>query len=205
MFQIEIAKVKGLYTLLVKRKFGLQEDIVHMILQLPFLHPSAIPTAVKAMMKSASSKEIDEHTRIKLFKLFNYLKSTWGVDGGKGMWVIGDWCVYRRIVRTNNDIEGNHFAMRGRAGRRKMKFYALAGFIEKEIKLARGRVREVRAGKNVKKEKSRTKRKNQQLLVLWDRLDTHSITPFKFLEQMARFEISEKRKRMERKKKNLKQ
>ena len=39
-----------------------------------------------------------------MMKLKSYMDTTWM---NHSVWAIKDWCVFGKVVRTNNDVEGN--------------------------------------------------------------------------------------------------
>ena len=47
-------------------------------------------------------------------------------------WSVGNWCAFRRVVRTNNDIEGWHLRINNRAAKSNLNLYLLIPFLHWE-------------------------------------------------------------------------
>ncbi|XP_052268633.1 uncharacterized protein LOC127870010 [Dreissena polymorpha] len=62
-----------------------------------------------------------------------YMQRTW-IRGS--MWTPDNWSVYRQTVRTNNDVEGWHRRINGRAGRPDLGFYVLVPLLRREAETA---------------------------------------------------------------------
>ncbi|XP_052285910.1 uncharacterized protein LOC127881816 isoform X2 [Dreissena polymorpha] len=58
-----------------------------------------------------------------------FMQPTW-IRGS--MWTPDNWSVYRQTVRTNNDVEGWHRRINGRAGRPDLGFYVLVPLLCRE-------------------------------------------------------------------------
>ena len=51
------------------------------------------------------------------------------------MWSLADWCVYKRAIRTNNDVEGWHNRLNTRAQHSNISFYNLVSKLHSEAML----------------------------------------------------------------------
>ena len=64
--------------------------------------------------------------------LLDYMNRTW-MSGT--MWSPADWCIYKRAIRTNNDVEGWHNRLNTRAHHSNISFYILVSLLHTESRL----------------------------------------------------------------------
>jgi len=71
---------------------------------LPFLPAHKINIAITRLFRKANTAELQE--------LVVYIRSNW-IDSQT--WPPESWSVYRRVISTNNDVEGWHYRLNARA------------------------------------------------------------------------------------------
>ena len=105
------------------------DDSVHryirMIMALPFLPHSEIPTSFQRLKLQATTPALQE--------LIQYIETQWIHNN---TFPPSSWSVYGQPVRTNNDIEGWHHSLNRRAGGRvHLPFYMLVQLLHRESSL----------------------------------------------------------------------
>ena len=85
----------GLRTTYLQRKTTYQ--LVRKLLAIPFLPADHIVPALDNLRTAATTPALQS--------LFDYVSTTWA---GSSIWGIRQWCVFRQVVRTNNDTEGKY-------------------------------------------------------------------------------------------------
>ena len=78
-----------------------------------------------------SFDQIASVTNDQLRPLVDYIRSTWI----QGQWSPEDWCVYKRCIRANNDVEGWHNRLNMKAQRGNIQLYLLIHLLHSEAKL----------------------------------------------------------------------
>ena len=74
---------------------------VKKLFAIPFLPPRDMRFALTILKESEEASRAD----VKLLDLMHYMEKQWF---GHSVWKPQDICAYRRLVRTNNDVEGYH-------------------------------------------------------------------------------------------------
>ncbi|OWF49856.1 hypothetical protein KP79_PYT00972 [Mizuhopecten yessoensis] len=113
------------------------------------------------MMPLASTPELRQ--------LVEYLDRVWFRSS---VWTPANWCVYRQSVRTNNDVEGWHRRMNGKAGRANLPFYLLVPLMKKEGEIVNLQMRLVGENLLARHQTTTYKRVQGKIFALWDRLDS---------------------------------
>ena len=106
----------------------MEHDTIHKtvkkIMALPFLPPEVIQDA----FNNVSDRITDGPLRV----LLDYVSSTWIHSS---VWPPKCWSVFGQTVRTNNDVEGWHRRINGKAGRAQLQFYILVPLLAAEGRL----------------------------------------------------------------------
>ena len=92
-------------------EYGQDETITSYIRQLfalPFLPHKAMVDAFNCL-----KTEVHDGLDVKLQELFLYVENTWLKST---VWSPRNICVYQRLVRTNNDVEGYHNRLNSKCG-----------------------------------------------------------------------------------------
>ena len=99
-----------------------------------------------------------------------------------------NWSVFKRAVRTNNDVEGWHAALNRRAGgKSNLPFYVLVPLLQKEALLVHLNIRLVK-----EKKLSRTQRLGNRLLqgrlfAAWTAFESGELSAAGLLRRCRRF------------------
>ena len=118
--------------------------------------------------------------------LYNYMAQTWF---GSSVWKPRNLCGYRRLVRTNNDLEGYHRRINGKLGK-DPPIYDLVKFLFKEGKKVNTTCKIITC-KNVKMERRKnTREKQAHLTELWNQFEEGEIDSKELLEEAAKFSPS---------------
>ena len=70
-------------------------------------------------------------------QLYDYIRSTW-IDSS--MWPPLSWSVFKRSVKSNNDVEGWHRRLHQKASRGQLNMYLLLPLLGTETKLVKVQV-----------------------------------------------------------------
>ena len=97
-------------------------DYIRMLFALPYLPVGHI---------IRSFDQIASVTNDQLRPLVDYVRSTWI----QGQWSPEDWCVYKRYIRTNNDVEAWPNRINMNAQRGNLQLYLLIQLLHSEAKL----------------------------------------------------------------------
>lgn len=113
----------------------------------------------------------DAPERLKPF--VDYMQSTWIT----GRWKPEHWCMYKRAIRTNNDVEGWHNRLNRKAAQRgNLPMFALIGLLHKEATLINYQLEMVSEKKLRRYQRKQTKDKENNLSELWKALGRNELT-----------------------------
>ncbi|KAH3890417.1 uncharacterized protein LOC127867235 [Dreissena polymorpha] len=133
------------------------------MMALQFLPAPHIPRAFETLFERATT----DATR----RLVDYISRQW-VHGGS--FEPSDWSVFRQDVRTNNDLEGYHNRLNGKAGSG-VGFYRLVPHLRQESEMVRLLV----GGSNLHRITTTRSAKVQKFLVsLWDKYEAREFSEF---------------------------
>ena len=91
-------KVQSLGLATAYMQQGATHNLIRKLLGLAYLPKRHIQEAFNCMKSEAADSS-------QLSALFKYFEDNW-INGST--WSIGNWCSFRRVIRTNNDLEGWH-------------------------------------------------------------------------------------------------
>ena len=95
-----------------------------------------------------------------------YVSSNW-IQGTS--WEPSDWTVFKKAVRTNNDIEGWHHGLNRRAsGRGQLPLYLLIQLLHREARLTALQIRLVSDRKLKRLQRRKYRELQTKLFNLWD-------------------------------------
>ena len=143
---------------------------------LPFLPREHIPATFDHLSTLARNSECHQ-----IVQLLDYVDDTWLRSE---TWDIGSWCVYRRSVRTNNDVEGWHHRINQRAGR-KPDLYQLIGHLHDEAKLVPLQVRLLLDGHVIREQRKSTRTTQTRTYRIWDEYERRSKGPMSLLSAIG--------------------
>ena len=144
---------------------------VKQVYALPYLPRRHIRDAFEELNQRAQDSE-------QLRGLFEYIRATWF---NSTVWAVGNWCSFKRRVRTNNDCEGWHRRLKHRAGKEKLPLYELVGLLLTEAKLVNLQLQLVREQSLSSMQRKASKDHQKRLTELWDLYQAELITTHKFL------------------------
>ena len=110
------------------REGGEITDTVKKILDLPFLPRRLMLKTFNDMMRDAKAPGYDE----RLVKLLSYVHRYWF---SSPVWSPENFCLYQRLVRTNNDLEGYHSCLNKKLPKNNPSFYTLLSIWYSEAQL----------------------------------------------------------------------
>lgn len=117
-----------------------------------------------------------------LRQLFQYVEDTWI---NSDVWGIRQWSVFRLAVRTNNDVEGWHRRMIGKAGKAKLQFYVLVPLLLKEASQLSIIMRLVDEQQLTRYQRVTSRRIHGTLHELWAEYEERTITTSLFLRRVG--------------------
>ncbi|XP_069102162.1 uncharacterized protein [Argopecten irradians] len=114
--------------------------------------------------------------------LVSYIDSQWIRSR---VWSPTNWCVYRQPVRTNNDVEGWHHRLNGKAGRANLPFYMLVPLLLKEATLVTIQQRLVSENALQRHQRVAFRRIQGRVHTMWDQYDHDELTTSQFLKKIG--------------------
>ena len=109
----------------------------------------------------------------------DYVSSTWI----SGTWRPTDWTVFKKAIRTNNDIEGWHHSLNRRAcGRGQLPLYVLIQLLHREAKLTAIQIRLVSDRKLKRIQRRKYREVQAKLFDLWDQFEANQRSARKLLK-----------------------
>ncbi|XP_062571643.1 uncharacterized protein LOC134233670 [Saccostrea cucullata] len=126
-----------------------------------------IPAAFETLKERANTEPLQS--------LVNYFDRQWIHHA---IFRPSSWTVYQQSVRTNNDVEGWHHRVNGKAGHRSCTFYKLVPLLLQEAKLVETRVSSDNLLRNVRHSSNATQKK---LDTAWEQYDAGDISTGHFL------------------------
>jgi len=127
------------------------------LLALPFLpHEHIMPT-----FQSLRAQVVDNAP---LEGLVNYIYNTWLHNS---QWTVQELSVYKRAVRTNNDVEGYHRRLQHRAQLGNLQFYLLLRLLHQEAQLVPLHAQLLTQHALKRVQRSRTRKVQAKIFGLW--------------------------------------
>ncbi|XP_060604396.1 uncharacterized protein LOC132757205 [Ruditapes philippinarum] len=145
------------------------------LLALPFLPAEHIEIAFNKLKTLASTTELKE--------LIEYIENQWL---GNSVWSVRQWCVYRQSVRTNNDVEGYHRRINGKAGRGNVQMYVLIPLLYAESELVSIQAQQVSEHLLTRYRRPKYRKLHEKLEKLWEAYDTRELITSDFLTEVAK-------------------
>ena len=133
-------------------------DFIGQLLSLPFLPHEHIGPTFEALNNRARGQEI-------ITALCDYVRNTW-LEGST--WSPSDWSVFMRSVRTNNDVEGWHRRINGRAGRHTVQFYNVVKLLHAESRFVQIQVKLVKEARLCRNQRRMYHQIQGRVFKLWD-------------------------------------
>ena len=141
------------------------------MLALPFLPETEIHPMLNHLQRQAP---------VPLQTFTEYVSSNW-INGTT--WSPPDWTVFKKAVRTNNDIEGWHHGLNCRAsGRGQLPLYLLIQLLHKEAKLTALQICLVSDRKLKRIQRQKYHDRQTKLFDLWDEYEANVWSAKRFLK-----------------------
>ena len=141
-----------------------------MLLALPFLPADHIPREFEELTRRARSPS--------LRALLSYIEKSW-VNGAVAP--PESWSVFGQPIRTNNDTEGWHRRLNGRAPQRTPPMYQLIQYLNEEAKLLSLQMWLVSEKKLKKIQRKQYRTIQAKIFALWTKFNEGNITTAEFL------------------------
>ena len=148
--------------------------IIRTVLALAYLPAEHI----QATWEEVNSR-VQGHEQFKA--LLAYVRTTWLEST---VWDCNSWSLYRRAIRTNNDVEGWHNRVNTKAGQ-KPPFFQLLQILHREARLVPLQVRLLNEGRIVRQQRRVTQRHQGRLHRLWDSYDQGTLTTGQLLKALS--------------------
>jgi len=129
------------------------------LLALPFLPKEAIADTFEELAAEANTDAQNQ--------LCDYLRNTWITAT---IWPPSTWSVFGESVRTNNDVEGWHRRLNGKASHGQLNLYLLLRLLGGEAALVDVNVNLVKESQIVRQQRRSTRSASARLFHVWDRL-----------------------------------
>ena len=146
---------------------------IKQLLALPYLPAHEIEGAFNVHTLSATDL---------LKPLTEYIKSTW-IDG---QWPPENWSVYKRSIRTNNDVEGWHHRLNRHAVRSNLPMYMLVTLLYKEAYQIPYQMRMVSENQLRRYQRRATKQTEGNLAQLWKDFERNQLSISQLLKKASR-------------------
>ena len=141
---------------------------------LPFLPHEHIPAMFNQLKEMGTTEPLQS--------LVEYIEVTWLQST---IWTPMDWSIFKKSVRTNNDVEGWHHRLNHHARRSRLEFYLLVNLLHQESHLVSLQVRLVSEHKLMRQQRRKYKHLQAQIFDAWDRFIQGEISSKKLLHTCA--------------------
>ncbi|XP_071505047.1 uncharacterized protein [Diadema antillarum] len=149
------------------------QQLLKEIMALPFLPANQIPPAFQQLQQRNNTARLNE--------VYEYIQDTW-LDGS---YPAASWSVYGRAVRTNNDVEGWHHRLNGRAAGKALGVYALMALLKREADLVDMTRRLISLQKLTKRQRRAATTAQGRLFRHWDDFDQGNVTASQLLRRCS--------------------
>lgn len=166
-------KVQDLGLVVAYREDNGSHSFIRKLLALPFLPSEHIESAFRKIQDAANTPA--------LVQLTSYVEATWMTNQ---LWPVDCWSVFMRSVRTNNDVEGWHRRLNGKAPQGNLPFYVLVPLLHEEASLLPLQKQLVSEGKLQRRQRKRGN--NKELFLLWDRYQSGELSTSRLLKHCSR-------------------
>ena len=133
--------------------------ICRLTMALPFLPATVIPSTFDSELEFSENS-----VRPELQAHIDYVRRNW-VDSE--VWPPSTWSVYLQPTRTNNNVEGWHRRLNGKAGHSKLNLYQLVQLLRTEATLADVGVKMMSEGGAARLQRKKYKRMNTYICERW--------------------------------------
>ena len=153
---------------------------IRKLFALPFLPPRDMRFGLTILMESEEANMAD----VKILDLLHYVKKQWFRNS---VWKPQDICAYRRLVRTNNDVEGYHRRLNQRVELDHPPVYKLLEVLWKEAMFVVLTAKLVSSGAVRMERKKKSTEKQARLEYLWSQNEASELTIEEFLDKASAY------------------
>ncbi len=175
--QAVFRKLKQLGLSEVYKRSASGHNFLKLLFGLPHLPSEHIPAAFKQL------KETCETTLPEAMPLMQYIEATWIENS---VHPPATWSVFRRVVRTNNDLEGWHRRLNGKARQNNIPLYQLLPLLEKEAQMVDVNMQLVAEDKVCRHQRRAAKEVQERLTKLWCQYEDKDINTREYLIKTCR-------------------
>ncbi|XP_078658343.1 uncharacterized protein LOC144903799 [Branchiostoma floridae x Branchiostoma belcheri] len=156
---------------------GATYKYLRQILSLPVLPPEVIPAEWERLKAQATTPAL---LRFTAYVDKRWVKSTFHPPQS--------WTVFKKAVRTNNDVEGWHNALNKRATDKcHLPFYLLVPQLKKEAALVELNIRLVRDQKLSRTQRKGSREAQEKIFRLWQRYEDGELTASELLRAASHY------------------
>ncbi|XP_033727977.1 uncharacterized protein LOC117317302 [Pecten maximus] len=148
---------------------------IQQLLGLPYLPPGHIERAFQSLTAKLPCPEVED--------LVSYLENAWLHNPN---WSVRQWSVFRQSIRTNNDCEGWHRRLNGKAGRAMLHFYLLVPLLRKEANSIEVTMRLVEEQTITRHRRTQNRLRETKVEQLWNDYESQSVRTSAFLRGISR-------------------
>ena len=147
-------------------------NYIRMLFALPYLPADHIIRSFDEIAAGANDQ---------LLPLVDYVRSTWML----GQSSPEDWCVYKRYIQTNNEVEGWHNRINMKAQRGNLQLYLLIQLLHSEAKLVPLQKLMITEDKFRKQQRKETIKIQGALSSLWEKYNKGEIKTNMLLTKLS--------------------
>ncbi|XP_033743113.1 uncharacterized protein LOC117329317 [Pecten maximus] len=148
---------------------------IQQLLGLPYLPPGHIERAFQSLTAKLPCPEVED--------LVSYLENAWLHNPN---WSVRQWSVFRQSIRTNNDCEGWHRRLNGKAGRAILHFYLLVPLLRKEANSIEVTMRLVEEQTITRHRRTQNRLRETKVEQLWNDYESQTVQTSAFLRGISR-------------------
>ena len=152
---------------------GPAQDYMRLIFALPFIPAEHIRPSFRHLAAQATDQ---------LRPLINYVRDTWI----SGQFAPEAWCVYKRSIRTNNDVEGWHNRLNLKAGHGNLPMFLIIQIIHMEATLIPLTQQLIAEDKLRKYQRLQTRAFQGRLSTLWTQYREGGVSTSQLLKSVSR-------------------
>ena len=149
---------------------------IRKLFALPYLPVDEIEEAFNRLAASAT---------VELKPLVIYIRGNW-INGSQKYSKPASWCVFKRAIRTNNDVEGWHHRLNKHAVRGKLPLYMLLALLYAEAGFIPYQQRLVSENQRRRYQRKKTKETQGSLAQLWKDFQRQKLSVDQLLRRVSR-------------------
>jgi hypothetical protein len=149
-------------------------EVIKRLLALQYLPGEHIPLVFRRI-------QVEAGDAVLMTRLMDYMQDTWISDA---VFTPVAWSCFKRVIRTNNDVEGWHRRLNRKCNDLGLNMYLLIKRLHREARLIPILGQMVTQGDVCRRNCPQMNRKNQKLDKAWDDYAEGRITPFVLMKRV---------------------